>query len=127
MAKGKINIAFIGGGKTGTPLLKQLLETDFISLAGIADLDINAPGIQMAKEKGVFTTNDYMELVHMGKQIDILIDVTGVPEVGKNVIACMNEMGNKHTVVMREIIAILMMSLAKGELIETYHGYQKYA
>lgn len=126
MAKGKINVAIIGGGKTGTPLLTQLLDADFVEVLGVADLDKNAPGMVLASEKGILVTSDYMELVRKGKEIDILIEVTGVVEVRKSIVAYLNETNNSHTVLMREIIAILMMSLAEGKLVDTFHGYQKY-
>ncbi len=127
MAKSRINVAVIGGGKTGTPFIKQLLDAEFVDVQGVADLDLNAPGMQLAKEHGVFVTSDYMELVRKGMLIDVLIEVTGVDEVRENIVSYLQETGNNHTVLMREIIAILMMSLAEGKLVETYHGYQKYA
>lgn len=126
MGKGKINVAIVGGGKTGTPLIKQLLDAEFVQVLGVADLDVNAPGMVLAREKGVKVTTNYMDLAKLGNTVDIIIEVTGVADVRKNLVNYFNETGNKHTVILREIIAVLMMSLAQGELVETFHGYQKY-
>ena len=121
-----IKIGVIGGGKTGTPLIQNLLQYDFIKLIGVADVSLEAIGVLLAKAKGIFITQDYMEIAHMDKKVDIIIDVSGDNKVREKIRTYFNETNNRHTVLMPELIAVLMMSMAKGELIDTFHGYQVY-
>ena len=119
-------IAVIGAGETGTPLLKQLLDASFVQVLGVADLDLTMPGIALAKERGVKVTADFMELARLGKEVDIIIDVTGAPKVRESLRKHMVESGNDHTLILHERIALLMMSLSAGQLCAGKHGEQAY-
>lgn len=122
----KIRIAIIGAGQTGTPLIENLANSSFVEIVSIADLNQQAPGIQFAKERGISVTSDYRDVVKMGKAVDIIIEVTGVAQIKKSLKEFMQVTGNKHTVIMHELIAVLMMSMAQGNLVDTFHGYQQY-
>ncbi len=76
-----IKIGIIGAGETGTPLLARLFEAPFVQVVGVADLDLSQPGISLARGHGVMVTSDFMDLARLGENVDILIDVTGVPVV----------------------------------------------
>ena len=119
-------IVVIGAGETGTPLLKQLLNAPFVQVLGVADLDLSLPGIALAKEHGVATTNDFMTLVSKGKEVDIIIDVTGAPKVRETLRKYMVDTGNDHTLIMHERIALLMMSLSAGQLVTGKHDKLEY-
>lgn len=119
-------IVVIGAGETGTPLLKQLLTASFVQVLGVADLDLNMPGIAMAREHGVKVTNDFMELVGQGKEVDIIIDVTGAPKVRETLRKYMVDTGNDHTLIMHERIALLMLSLSAGQLLTGKHDKLEY-
>lgn len=119
-------IAVIGAGETGTPLLSQLLSMSFVEVVGVADLDLNQPGIKLAHEKGAKVTDDYMTLAALGAEVDIIIDVTGAHEVRENLRQHMLKTDNHHTLIMHETIALLMMSLSAGRLITGKHGKQDY-
>ena len=121
-----IQIAMIGAGETGTPLLKQLLTADFVNVLTIADLDDNAVGMKLARQHGVATTNDFMNIAKMGEKIDIIIDVTGVAKVREQLRHYLYDNGNHHTVIMHERIAILLMSLIEGKLVDMKHGDIEY-
>jgi glyceraldehyde-3-phosphate dehydrogenase/erythrose-4-phosphate dehydrogenase len=122
----KIRIAIIGAGETGTPLLRQLLDAPFVELLGIADLSDAQPGMQLAKARGVRTTNDFMDLARLGNGVDIIIDVTGVAKVRDQLRHYYQEAGNHHTVIMHELIAVLLMSLSQGTLVDAKHGAVDY-
>ncbi len=117
-----IRIVLIGAGETGTPLLRQLLAASFVKVVGVADLSDQMPGIQLAKEHGVTTTNDFMSLVRLGDEVDIVIDVTGVAKVRDELRRYMQESGNRHTIIMHELIAVLLMSLSQGKLVSMKHN-----
>lgn len=126
MKEGKISVVVIGGGETGTPLLRQLAEAPFVEILGVADLDEDAPGMMLATEKGIATTTDFMELVQKGSEVDIIIEVTGVSEVRERLRTYMQQSENHHTIIMHEMIAILMMSLSRGKLVDIKHGEIEY-
>ena len=122
----KIRIGVIGAGETGTPLLKQLLDASFVDVVGVADLSAEMPGIKLAREHGIATYSDCMELARLGEAIDILIDVTGVPKVRDMLRDHFQKSNNHHTIIMHELIAVLMMSLSKNELVASKHNQRDY-
>ncbi|EIJ41258.1 putative homoserine dehydrogenase [Beggiatoa alba B18LD] len=119
--KTKINIAIIGAGETGTPLLKQLSASSFIQIVAVADVNQDTVGMRLAREQGIHTTQDFMEIANMGETVDIIIEVTGKTEVREQLRQALYKTGNNHTVIMHEIIAILLMSLSQGELVQIKH------
>jgi predicted homoserine dehydrogenase-like protein len=123
----KIRIVLIGAGETGTPLLRQLLAASFVDIVGVADLSDEQPGIKLAKEHGVATTNDFMTLASLGTAVDIIIDVTGVAKVRDQLRHYLQESGNHHTIIMHELIAVLLMSLSQGKLVSMKHNPVDYA
>lgn len=122
----KIRIGIVGAGETGTPLLKQLLDASFIEVVGVADLDQAMPGIGLARARGIQTTTDFMDIARLGDGIDILIDVTGVATVREQLRDFFQQSGNHHTIIMHELIAILMMSLSRNELVFSKHNQRDY-
>lgn len=122
----KIRIGVIGAGETGTPLLQQLLDASFVEVVGVADLNQDMPGIALARARGIPTYADCMELAKLGQAIDILIDVTGVPKVRDLLRTHFQSTGNHHTIIMHELIAVLMMSLSKNELVSSKHNQVDY-
>lgn len=122
----KIRIGLIGAGETGTPLLRQLLGADFVEIVGVADLNNAMPGMQLARERRIVTTNDFMDIARLGNDVDIVIDVTGVAKVREQLRQHMQETGNRHTIIMHELIAVLLMSLSQGKLVSTKHGQADY-
>src|SRR5690606_1271336 len=120
-------IAVIGAGETGTPLLKQVLIAPFVTVVGVADLDLSMPGIELAREFGVPVTDNFMELAELGDRVDVIIDVTGAPKVREALRQHMVDSGNTPTLIMHERIALLTMSLSAGRLVGSKHGHQEYA
>lgn len=119
-------IAMIGAGETGTPLLKQLIAAPFVELTGVADLNLDLPGVRLARENGIPVTSDFMELAREGEKVDIIIDVTGSKGVREALRQHMMNSGNQHTLIMHERIALLMMSLSLSKAIDAKHGEQGY-
>ncbi len=119
----KVRMAVIGAGRTGTPLIENLLEIPYIELVGVCDLDPEAPGAQLAKRYDVFFTQSVDELAARGEEIDMIIEVTGNPEVKPRLKEIFIEQGNKTTVILHDIVARLVLSIATGSntLLHTYH------
>ena len=126
MAKDTFRIAVIGAGETGTPLLEKLMDAPFVNLLGVADLDADAPGMRLARERGVTTTTDFMDLARLGETVDVLIDVTGVAKVREALRQHMQDSGNHHTLIVHEMVVQLMLSLLSGRLVTLKHDVQDY-
>ncbi len=126
MAKDIFRIAVIGAGETGTPLLTQLLDAPFVEILGVADLDAEAPGMRLARARGVATTTDFMDLARIGAAVDVLIDVTGVPKVREALRQHMQDSGNTHTLIVHEMVVQLMLSLLSGRLVRLKHEVEEY-
>lgn len=126
MAKDIFRIAVIGAGETGTPLLTQLLDAPFVEILGVADLDAEAPGMRLARARGVTTTTDFMNLARLGEAVDVLIDVTGVPKVREALRQHMQDSGNHHTLIVHEMLVQLMLSLLSGRLVRLKHEVEEY-
>jgi len=111
-------VGIIGAGQAATELLNQLANAEFVDIVGIADLNTEAPGILLAKKHGIKTTTDMADILELGESLDIIIDVTGVHVVREKLRQHMVESNNRHTVIMHERIAALMVSLARGKLVD---------
>ena len=126
MHDGKISVAVVGGGETGTPMLSQFLDLDFVDVTGVSDLDEKAPGMQLAQERGIVATTDFLDLVTNNSGLDIVIDATGVNEVRKALRAHLVKTENNHTVVIGQVVARLLMSMAQGQLVDLKHDRHGY-
>ncbi len=74
----------VGGGQACEELLKLLGGNNSSGLkfeiAGVADINPEAPGISRAREAGIFTTDDYHELFGING-LNIIIELTGSREL----------------------------------------------
>lgn len=57
----KYSVMILGGGSGGSALLGMFIEDKLIEVLGIADRDINAPGVSLAKSYGIPTYRDNCE------------------------------------------------------------------
>lgn len=78
-------ISIIGGGQGGSSILNILTKTKELEVAGIVDIDPNAPGIKLAKELGVYYTDSIQEM--LSKKVDLIIEVTGSKRVEEEIAA----------------------------------------
>ncbi len=75
-------ILLIGAGQAGTGLLEMFQQDPSISIAGVVDINDRAPGIAVAKRLRIPTGNDFKEFIR-NPEIDLIIDVSGSPEVDR--------------------------------------------
>lgn len=117
-----VKVALIGAGRTGTPLLKELLKYRYIKIVGVADRKEAAAGIKLAAQRKIYTTSDPMALLRK-KNIDILIDVTGDGKLKKSIKDFLAKTRNSRTLIMHELIARLFISVStrKSALAPSFH------
>ena len=74
------NIAVIGGGQRCKALLESLLRDDpdetRTTILGVADINDQAAGMMYARENGIYTTNDFKELLSL-PELNVVIELTG--------------------------------------------------
>lgn len=119
----KVNICVIGGGRSGAPLIDDFIKRPFVNLIGVADINTESPGARIAKENGVYFTNDAMDIAKLGDKVDIVIEVSGDRSVKPQLKEYYTETGNKKTIIAHDIIARLLISLASNsdELASSFH------
>ena len=80
----RLNIGVIGGGTRCKALIEMFAADRFKRLNGqivaVADINPQAPGLLFAKEKGIYTTSDYHDFLHM-ENLDAVIELTGKEEL----------------------------------------------
>ena len=127
--KKKINVAIIGLGRVGSTFLKKLLlhQSKVISIAAVAEKDLDARGIVMAKKYAIPLYEDIHDIVKMGDGIDVIFDLTGDKLVRQSLRISMVRSRNTHTVIAPEIMAFLLWDLmSKGGKLPDAHAFKGY-
>lgn len=98
-----------GGGKDGTTMLKALAQIDEFKVAGICDVNFDAPGLVMARGQDIPAFADMSEL--LGQEgLDIIIEATGVEKVRQAALKLKPE----GAVMVDSAIANIMMTFMEG-------------
>ena len=75
-----LRVAIVGGGPGCLSLMGVTEDLDSgylnIQVVGVADINPEAVGLVYAREKGIFTTDDYLELLEL-IDLDLIIELTG--------------------------------------------------
>ncbi len=74
-----IKVGIIGAGRAGTAIIELLHQDPMVKIVCVCDLDINAPGIDLARRLKIAFVTDYRDLLN--DQTDLVIDVTGSKSV----------------------------------------------
>ena len=106
----KQNIAIIGLGRIGSVFLGAMQQKrQRINLVCVAE-QMDTPAKAQAAAAGIkITTLD--DIVAMGNGIDVIFDLTGIPDVRKELREKLLAANNNHTVIASETIARLIWSL----------------
>lgn len=123
----KIRVAVVGAGRTGTPLIQRLLDLDYVEVVGVADKNLESPGMLLARERGIFCVQYPDVLAAKGEELDAIIDVTGDPELKPALRDAFIAQNNRRTVIVNDLIARFILSLATdaNELVQTYHPHDR--
>jgi PAS domain S-box-containing protein len=108
-------VMIVGAGKGGTAILKILQETAVLDVKVVIDHNPSAPGLQVARQEGIETGNDWRP--YLSDEIDIIIEVTGKQEVFEQ----LRDARGKNTVLIPGSVAFLISELMeeKEDLIST--------
>ncbi|HQT26636.1 MAG TPA: NAD(P)-binding domain-containing protein [Burkholderiales bacterium] len=106
----KQNIAIIGLGRIGSAFLGAMMQKQqSINLVCVAERS-DTPAKSQAIAAGIrVATLD--EIVSMNDAVDIVFDLTGIPDVRKELREKLQGTNNRHTIVASESIARLIWSL----------------
>ncbi|MBI2461947.1 MAG: sigma 54-interacting transcriptional regulator, partial [Candidatus Rokubacteria bacterium] len=77
-------VVIVGAGKGGRALLEMFMGDATVSILGVADVNPWAPGIELARRLNITVTTDFRQLV-TDPNADLIIDVTGNPEVHRTI------------------------------------------
>jgi transcriptional regulator with PAS, ATPase and Fis domain len=77
-------IILIGAGRGGRALVELFHKDPSIEIVGVADKDEGAPGIVLARELGLPVATNYRKFLKADAP-DLIIDVTGDPDVSREV------------------------------------------
>jgi two-component system, NarL family, sensor histidine kinase DegS len=73
-------VAIIGGGRGGTALMEIFAEDPLVTVVGLAEIRPQTAGVRLAKKLKIPVVRRYQDLLKL-KDVDLVIDVTGDPEV----------------------------------------------
>lgn len=123
MPQEKVKVAFVGGGRSAEPLLRDFLQRPFIEVVGLADVDPSSPGALIAKGRGIFFTTDALDFAPKCDEIDVLIELSGDERVKRRLKNAFVAEGNRHTIIVHDIVARMILSIAadSSTLLQTYH------
>ncbi|MEJ2635010.1 MAG: sigma 54-interacting transcriptional regulator [Calditrichia bacterium] len=85
-SKENIRLLLIGAGRAGSMLLRLFGNDLSLDIAGVADVNPDAPGLKIAREMGIPTCADYQKLLR-DKHLDLIINVSGRREIQQDILA----------------------------------------
>lgn len=85
MAEEKTSILILGAGKRAVELINSLHKSKKVNIAGIVDIDLNAPGLRLARELNIPISSEYEEFLKKGR-IDVIVNLTDSVEVQKGLL-----------------------------------------
>ena len=80
------HVAIIGGGRGGKSLVEIFQDNPLVRIIGLADTNPRSPGARLAGRLKIPVARDYRKLLK-APRLDLVIDVTGNPEVEKALLA----------------------------------------
>lgn len=86
-----IKVGVIGAGQMGFGMIGQISRIPGMSVTGVSDINIDAAqraadyyNAQADRKESIIVSNDFREVIQ-SQQVEVIVDATGVPEVGANI------------------------------------------
>lgn len=105
-----MNIAIVGAGHGGKNLIKSLTAIDGVRVSMVIDLDLEAPGIALAKELGIRYSSSIDDI--SSAPVDMIIEATGAKKVAD---ALFEKFENKYNIIDSHA-ALLVSTLVEGNM-----------
>ena len=111
-----INVAVLGLGRIGQQFAAGLSKHidqggKPIKIVAVAERDPDSLAAEMFADENVPVYAKASDVVEMADQIDIILDLTGSPEVRQTLRAKLHDAGNRDTIIVPEIFAHFVWSL----------------
>ncbi|QKO22777.1 homoserine dehydrogenase [Rhodoferax sp. BAB1] len=115
-------IAIIGLGRIGSAFLSQMLQKrsqgiELVCAAEAAD----TPGRQLAAKSGI-AIKSLDDIVALGNRIDVIFDLTGLPDVRRELRDKLVASKNAHTVIASETIVRVIWALISQDALPVIQG-----
>ncbi len=115
-------IAIIGLGRIGSAFLSQMLQKrsqgiELVCAAEAAD----TPGRQLAVKSGI-AIKSLDDVVALGNRIDVIFDLTGLPDVRRELRDKLVASKNAHTVIASETIVRVIWALISQDALPVIQG-----
>jgi homoserine dehydrogenase len=109
----KVNVALLGLGLVGEKFAENFLEKIQeehvnVEIVAVSTLDPGAAVAMGFAHSKVPVYTNALDVVKMGDKVDIIFDLTGDPELRKNLRTRLQETKNGHTVIAPEVVAHLL-------------------
>ncbi len=117
-----VKVALLGLGEVGEKFAEHFLEKiqeDHVKveIVAVAHRDLESPVALGFSQSKVPVFQNALDVVSLGAKVDIIFDLTGDPEVRKNLRTALQETHNQHTVIAPEVVAHLLWNFfGEGEL-----------
>ena len=86
-----IKVGVIGAGQMGFGMIGQISRIPGMSVTGISDINVEAAqraadyyNSQADRKESITVSNDFREVIQ-SQNVEVIVDATGVPEVGANI------------------------------------------
>jgi len=111
-------VAIVGAGKGGASILKALADISEVKIAGICDVNANAPGLILARELGIQTFTE-LDKITSQPDLDVIFEATG----NEKVKTAIEQNKNSSTALVESHAANIMMMLieSREEMIHKLH------
>ncbi|MBT4711380.1 MAG: hypothetical protein HOB82_07630 [Alphaproteobacteria bacterium] len=116
-----INVALLGLGRIGSQFAAGLVAhiaegASPISIVAVAEANPESEVAAKFKAEGVAVYTEALGIVEMGVEVGVIFDLTGMADMRQSLRDSLREVGNRHTVIVPEVMVRLLWSiLSKGE------------
>ena len=109
----KVNVALLGLGSVGETFAENFLEKIQeqhvnVEIVAVATRHTDSPVAMGFAHSKVPVFENAIDVVNLGEKIDIIFDLTGNPDLRKDLRARLQETNNRHTVIAPEVVAHLL-------------------
>lgn len=106
-------VALVGLGKVGSAFIEKLSDLDgkALSIVAVAESDMDAPGVAIAKKLGIKVYDSEKALVEIAEDIDVIFDLSGNSQVETWLRSALSMKANCHTAIASRNVAVLLWNI----------------